>query len=32
MGDTTMNYNALLELATGLGYELALSGAETVRV
>lgn len=27
-----MNYNALLELATGLGYELAMSGAETFRI
>lgn len=27
-----MNYNALLELATDLGYELAMCGAETFRV
>ena len=27
-----MNYSALLELATDLGYELAMCGAETFRV
>ena len=27
-----MNYNALLELATDLGYRLAMSGAETYRI
>lgn len=27
-----MNYNALLDLATDLGYELAMAGAETFRV
>ena len=27
-----MDYNILLDLATDLGYELALSGAETYRV
>ena len=27
-----MNYNALLDLAMGLGYELAMAGAETFRV
>ena len=27
-----MDYNALLEVATNLGYELAMAGAETFRV
>ena len=27
-----MNYNTLLDLATNLGYELAMAGAETFRV
>ena len=27
-----MDYNTLLDLATDLGYELAMSGAETFRV
>ena len=27
-----MNYNLLLELATELGYRLAMSGAETFRI
>ena len=27
-----MNYNLLLDVATDLGYELAMSGAETYRV
>ena len=27
-----MDYNALLDLATKLGYELSMSGAETFRV
>ena len=27
-----MDYNTLLELATNIGYELAMSGAETFRV
>lgn len=31
-GENTMDYNSLLELATDLGYELAMNGAETFRV
>lgn len=27
-----MDYNTLLDLATDLGYELAMSGAETFRI
>ena len=27
-----MNYNTLLDLATNVGYELAMSGAESFRV
>ena len=27
-----MNYNTLLDLATNVGYELAMAGAETFRV